>query len=81
MFTCAVSTVERSWLRLHLDWGDNVMTFFKQGIEDGHYNPQDPEQLFVKLLLMSGLSSDCQPTANSVSGSGHIFCGPTWQSR
>jgi hypothetical protein len=37
-------SVERSWLRLRLDWGDNVVIFFKQGIEDGYYNDQDPDQ-------------------------------------
>ncbi|KAG9316859.1 hypothetical protein JVU11DRAFT_2931 [Chiua virens] len=36
--------IERSWLRLHLDWGDNVVLFFNQGIEDGQYNPNDPNQ-------------------------------------
>ena len=37
-------SVERSWLRLRLDWGDNVVIFFKQGIEDGHYNSQNPDE-------------------------------------
>ncbi|KAH7909728.1 hypothetical protein BJ138DRAFT_1114711 [Hygrophoropsis aurantiaca] len=48
--------VERSWLRLRLDWGDNVVTFFNKGIEDGFYNPDDLNQyelcqwLWPKLL-------------------------------
>ncbi|KAF8445060.1 hypothetical protein L210DRAFT_3611184 [Boletus edulis BED1] len=36
--------IERSWLRLRLDWGDNVILFFNKGIEDGLYNPNDPQQ-------------------------------------
>lgn len=36
--------IERSWLRLRLDWGDNVVLFFNKGIEDGLYNPNDPQQ-------------------------------------
>jgi hypothetical protein len=37
-------SIERSWLRLRLDWGDNMVIFFKKGIEDGMYNPDDPQQ-------------------------------------
>jgi len=48
-------SIERSWLRLRLDWSDNVVMFFK-GIEDGLYNLSDPDQyelgqwLWLKLL-------------------------------
>ena len=31
-------SVERSWLRLRLDFGNNAVTVFKQGINDGQYN-------------------------------------------
>jgi len=37
-------TVERSWLRLRLEFGDNAVLFFNKGIEDGIYNPEDPNQ-------------------------------------
>lgn len=37
-------SIERSWLRLRLDWGDNVVIFFNKGIEDGVYNPNNPQQ-------------------------------------
>ena len=36
--------IERSWLRLRLDFGDNAVSFFNQGIEEGKYNPHDPQQ-------------------------------------
>ncbi|KAF7986909.1 hypothetical protein HWV62_12687 [Athelia sp. TMB] len=49
-------SIERSWLRLRLDWGDNVVLFFNKGIEDGLYNPNNARQyelcqwLWPKLL-------------------------------
>jgi hypothetical protein len=36
-------TIERSWLRLRLDFGDNAVLHFNQGIEEGIYNPDNPE--------------------------------------
>ena len=33
--------VERSWLRLRLDFGDNAIIFFNKGIKDGIYNSDD----------------------------------------
>jgi hypothetical protein len=36
--------IERSWFRLRLDWGDNVVAFFEKGIEDGLYNPHNPRE-------------------------------------
>ncbi|OBZ79570.1 hypothetical protein A0H81_00262 [Grifola frondosa] len=33
-----------SWLRLRLDFGDNAVIFFNKGIEDGLYDPDDPQQ-------------------------------------
>ena len=33
--------VERSWLRLRLNFGDNAIIFFNKGIEDGIYNSDD----------------------------------------
>ena len=36
-------SIERSWLRLRLDFGDNAVLFFNKGIEDGVYNSQDVE--------------------------------------
>ncbi|KIM83989.1 hypothetical protein PILCRDRAFT_68594, partial [Piloderma croceum F 1598] len=48
-------SIEQSWLRLHLNWGDNIVLFFYKGIEDGLYNPDDPKYelcqwLWPKLL-------------------------------
>ncbi|KIK59296.1 hypothetical protein GYMLUDRAFT_60215 [Collybiopsis luxurians FD-317 M1] len=36
-------SIERSWLRLRLDFGDNAVIFFNRGIEEGIYNPHDPD--------------------------------------
>ncbi|OCH84308.1 hypothetical protein OBBRIDRAFT_808335 [Obba rivulosa] len=36
-------SIERSWLRLRLDFGDNVVAFFERGEESGVYRPQDPD--------------------------------------
>jgi hypothetical protein len=35
-------TIECGWLRLRLQWGDNVKIFWDAGA--GIYNPSDPEQ-------------------------------------
>lgn len=37
-------SIEHSWLRLQLDWCDNVDLFFNKEIEDGVYNPNDLQQ-------------------------------------
>jgi hypothetical protein len=37
-------SIERSWLRLRLDFGDNAVLFFLKGIDEGLYNPEDPQQ-------------------------------------
>jgi hypothetical protein len=37
-------TVERSWLRLRLDWGDNAVIVFGRGEAEGWYNPHDISQ-------------------------------------
>jgi hypothetical protein len=49
--------IERSWLRLRLEFGDNAVKAFKRGEAEGLYNPDDPEQLYVNsqyiyLILM-----------------------------
>lgn len=38
-------TVERSWYRLRLDFGDNAVMRFKEGIIEGWYNPNDADHL------------------------------------
>jgi hypothetical protein len=38
-------SIERSWRRLRMDWGDNAVTVFRAGIEDGSYQPSDPVHL------------------------------------
>ena len=35
-------TIERGWLQLQLQWGNNVKVFWDAGA--GIYNPLDPEQ-------------------------------------
>lgn len=35
-------SIERSWLRLWLDWGDNAVLGFEKGKDEGVYNPDDP---------------------------------------
>ena len=36
-------SIERSWLRLRLDLGDNAVLAFEKGKDEGVYNPDDPE--------------------------------------
>jgi hypothetical protein len=36
--------VERSWLRLRLEFGDNAVLHFNKGIEQGVYNSENPQQ-------------------------------------
>jgi hypothetical protein len=57
--------VERSWLRLRLDLGDNAVLFFNKGIEDGLYNPNNPQQLcvcslFSRYVVLMTFSELCQ---------------------
>jgi hypothetical protein len=37
-------SVERSWLRLRLDWGNNAVAVFQEGINNGIYQQSDPQQ-------------------------------------
>lgn len=46
-------SVDQEWLRLRLDWGDDMVTFFGQGIENGMYNPDDPDELYVHSFYIS----------------------------
>ena len=36
-------SIERSWLHLHLDLGDNAVLVFEKGKDEGIYNPDDPQ--------------------------------------
>ena len=36
-------SIERSWLRLRLDWGDNAVIVFEKGIDEGIYNPDNTQ--------------------------------------
>lgn len=38
-------SIERSWRRLRMDWGDNAVTVYEAAIEDGRYQPSDPVHL------------------------------------
>lgn len=37
-------SIERSWLRLKIEWGDSVVLAFEKGSLDGIYNANDPDQ-------------------------------------
>jgi len=37
-------SVERTWLRLRLEFGDTAVLNFNQGVADGRYNSEDPYQ-------------------------------------
>jgi len=43
--------VERSWLHLRMELGDNAVLFFRKGEEEGIYNPMDEQHQCVSLLL------------------------------
>jgi hypothetical protein len=36
--------VERGWVRTRFDFTNNVLVFYKAGIDSGKYNPDDPDQ-------------------------------------
>ena len=36
-------SIERSWLRLQLEWGDNAVLTFEKGKDEGIYNPDNPK--------------------------------------
>ena len=38
------TSIERSWLQLKLDFGNNAVEIFNKGIEDGVYNQGDKRQ-------------------------------------
>ena len=39
--------IERSWLRLKIEFGHSAIQVFEKGIDDGIYNPDLPEHLYV----------------------------------
>lgn len=45
-------TIERGWLRLRLDWGENVKIFWDAG--SGIYNASDPEHESVPTIYITG---------------------------
>ncbi|KAF8714409.1 hypothetical protein AX14_012714 [Amanita brunnescens Koide BX004] len=49
-------SIERSWLRLRLEFGDSAVVAFKKAEEDGVYLPHIPEHMFVQLFLLSSLN-------------------------
>uniref|UniRef100_A0A8H8CM95 Integrase core domain-containing protein n=1 Tax=Psilocybe cubensis TaxID=181762 RepID=A0A8H8CM95_PSICU len=44
-------SIERSWLRLRLKWGNNAVIIFNRGIDAGLYNPDDIRQKQLCLWL------------------------------
>ncbi|KAJ7588452.1 hypothetical protein C8J56DRAFT_785885, partial [Mycena floridula] len=55
MFICSVHniSIERSWLRLRLDFGDNAVLCFENGIAAGIYDPEDQDQYTLCQWLWS----------------------------
>ncbi|KAJ6622518.1 hypothetical protein B0H10DRAFT_2162751 [Mycena sp. CBHHK59/15] len=51
-------SVERQWLRLRLDFGDNCVLAYNQGIENGQYNSNDPDQYELCQWLWPRLIQD-----------------------
>ena len=45
--------VERSWLRLRLEFGDNAVIVFKQGEDDGVYLAHIPEHAYVDFMVVN----------------------------
>jgi len=45
-------SIEHSWLRLRLDFGDNAIAFFDCGQADGIYNPNNPQEQYVTPLKL-----------------------------
>ena len=45
--------IEKGWWRLHTFWGDNVVAFFEQGIEQGVYNIDSPGHQYVHINCLS----------------------------
>ncbi|KAF9530863.1 hypothetical protein CPB83DRAFT_919742 [Crepidotus variabilis] len=48
-------SIEQSWLRLRLDWGNNAVPKFHEGAEQGIYDSNDPEQYELGQWLWSRL--------------------------
>jgi hypothetical protein len=42
-------SIERGWLRLRLEFGDNAVMVFKKAQEDGIYLAHVPEHAFVHI--------------------------------
>jgi hypothetical protein len=45
-------SIERSWLRLRLDFGDNVVQAFLNGVKDGYYKPHDTNEQYASICLI-----------------------------
>lgn len=43
-------SIERSWLCLRLEFGNNAITTFEKGTDDGIYNPDIQKHQYVYLL-------------------------------
>jgi hypothetical protein len=46
-------SIERSWLRLRLEFGDTAVIVFKKAEEDGIYHSHIPEHVFVNFHFTS----------------------------
>lgn len=40
-------SIERQWLKLCLNWGDTAILDYQKGIDEGLYNPQNAQELYV----------------------------------
>lgn len=79
-------SVERAWLRLRLDWGDNAVLAFEKGEEEGWYDPHEPDQqelcrwLWAK-LLQATLAQFLQERNSFKSRKDNNKAGPSGMSR
>ncbi|KAJ7575708.1 hypothetical protein C8J56DRAFT_799842, partial [Mycena floridula] len=51
-------SIKRSWLRLYLDFSDNAVLCFENGIAAGIYNPEDQISSTLFFYLYQRLSID-----------------------
>ncbi len=43
-------TIERGWLRLRIEWGDNVRIFWEAG--EGVFNPLNADDKCVEIVVL-----------------------------
>jgi hypothetical protein len=43
-------SIERAWLRLRLEFGNNAIVEYHKGVSDGIFNPADGKHVYVHFL-------------------------------